>query len=182
MITDWNSLARTVHQDNVNKGFYPEGGKQRNVGELIALMHSEIDEAALAATTGDPDDKLPLYRGFDVEIADALIRLLDFVGAHEIDLNNLINAGLLESAEVDPYTSVMDDLQTIHYGFSQMLESHRKGKIIPLTNTPQMHMEAAAVLCVILSLCSKFSINIEEVMDAKLAFNRSREFRHGKAY
>jgi hypothetical protein len=49
----------------------------RNVGELLALMHSELSEALEGDRKGLMDDHLPQYRMFDVELADCIIRILD---------------------------------------------------------------------------------------------------------
>ena len=57
----------------------PETGepKERNFGEIIALMHSELSEA-LDAHRGDlADDHLSHRNGIEVEFADAIIRILD---------------------------------------------------------------------------------------------------------
>jgi hypothetical protein len=49
----------------------------RNVGELLMLIVSEIAEAMEGHRKNLLDDKLPAMPMFDVEIADVLIRLLD---------------------------------------------------------------------------------------------------------
>lgn len=50
---------------------------QRNVGEVLALIHSEISEALEGHRKNLMDDHLPQYRMFAVELADAAIRILD---------------------------------------------------------------------------------------------------------
>lgn len=52
----------------------------RNVGELLMLVVSELSEAMEGDRKGLMDDKLPHRRMFDVEIADAMIRLFDIIG------------------------------------------------------------------------------------------------------
>lgn len=65
-----------VHQNAKDKGWH--GGK-RNDGELIALMHSELSEALEALRSGNPaDDKIPEFSGVEAELADVVIRIMDY--------------------------------------------------------------------------------------------------------
>ena len=73
----WSNVAQDVHENAVNKGFWPEEG--RNDGEIIALIHSELSETLEAIRAGNPpDDKLPQFSGAEVELADAVIRIMDY--------------------------------------------------------------------------------------------------------
>jgi NTP pyrophosphatase (non-canonical NTP hydrolase) len=60
--------------------------KQRNKGELICLMHSELSEAMEGERKDLMDDKLPHRKMAEVELADVLIRIFDYCGAHGYDL------------------------------------------------------------------------------------------------
>lgn len=59
----------------------------RNVGELLMLVVSELSEAMEGHRKNLMDDKLPHRKMFEVEIADALIRLFDLAGAPELGLD-----------------------------------------------------------------------------------------------
>jgi NTP pyrophosphatase (non-canonical NTP hydrolase) len=63
---------------------------QRNVGEAIALMHSELSEALEAHRKDKMDDHLPHRKGLEVELADALIRVFDFAGGYNLDLGGAV--------------------------------------------------------------------------------------------
>lgn len=59
---------------------------ERNVGELLCLIHSEISEAMEGHRKGLMDDKLPHRPMIEVELADALIRILDAGAGLKLDL------------------------------------------------------------------------------------------------
>jgi NTP pyrophosphatase (non-canonical NTP hydrolase) len=59
---------------------------QRNKGELICLIHSELSEAMEGARKNAMDDHLPHRKAEEVELADALIRIFDYAGAFGLDL------------------------------------------------------------------------------------------------
>ncbi len=60
--------------------------------EKIALMHSELGEALEAVRHGNPpDDKLPQFDGLTVELADAIIRILDFAGNYRLPIGEAIS-------------------------------------------------------------------------------------------
>lgn len=93
-----NQACIIVHDWAKKKGWWDD---PRNDGELIALMHSELSEAleylrASAAISIDgerldvPDDKVPQHSGVAAEMADCVIRIMDFCGHHGIDLGKVI--------------------------------------------------------------------------------------------
>jgi len=59
---------------------------QRNKGELLCLIHSEISEAMEGERKNLMDDKLPHRKMAEVELADALIRIFDYAGGFGYDL------------------------------------------------------------------------------------------------
>lgn len=62
----------------------------RNIGECLALIHSEISEAMEGFRKNLNDDKLPHRKMAEVELADAVIRIGDLCGKLGFDLGGAI--------------------------------------------------------------------------------------------
>jgi len=78
-----NDLAAEVHTIARSKGFWDEA---RNMGEMIALMHSELSEALEAHR----DDNITGPHSVSEEFADVIIRVLDTCAAYEFDMDWII--------------------------------------------------------------------------------------------
>jgi len=98
-----NALSNDVHQRNVAAGWWTDlhTGEplERNVGEILCLIHSEISEAMEGHRKGLMDDKLPHRSMIEVELADAVIRIADLCGAHGLDLGGAIDEKLAYNAK-----------------------------------------------------------------------------------
>lgn len=60
--------------------------KPREVGTMLALIHSEVSEALEGFRKDLNDDHLPNRKMAEVELADAVIRIFDLAGAQGFDL------------------------------------------------------------------------------------------------
>jgi len=76
----------------------------RNKGELLMLIVTEVAEAMEGARKDLPDDKLPHRKMEEVELADALIRIFDYAGAHGFDLDGAFEEKMAYNASREDHT------------------------------------------------------------------------------
>jgi len=79
---DLNDLAHQIHQQNVDLGWWDE---PREAGTLLMLVVSEIAEAMEGERKDKMDDHLTHRKMAEVELADAVIRLLDIAVFYKIN-------------------------------------------------------------------------------------------------
>jgi hypothetical protein len=82
------TMQHAVHQNAQDHGWWQEG---REDGTVISLMHSELSECVEALRAGDPADKhCPQHGNALVELADCVIRIMDFCGRKGWNLGKAI--------------------------------------------------------------------------------------------
>ncbi len=119
-----NKLATKIHANNKNKGFY-EG--EKNIGEMLCLIHSEVSEALEA-------DRKGRYTKTNIEMVNAYVNDEDFV----------------------------------HHFKNQVKDTFED--------------ELADVMIRVMDLAAFKGINLEEHIKAKMKYNHTREYKHGKKY
>lgn len=96
-----NKLSEEIHRNNIDKGFYDD---EKNIGEMLALVHSEVSEALEAdrinnyTTYGNLITHLDnggdfktgfeehVKHTFEDELADIMIRVMDLAKYKNINL------------------------------------------------------------------------------------------------
>lgn len=95
-----NELIRDSHDRAKAKGWYDNG--ERNIGEMLCLIHAEVSEALEEARikSFSPENNYTYYmsdendvikpEGFGIEIADVVIRIADLCGYLNLDLERAL--------------------------------------------------------------------------------------------
>ena len=89
-----NQLVEAAYNNAKDHGWHDE---KRTIGDLIALMHSELSEALEEHRNGKApneiyynDSKPSKPEGIPVELADCVIRIFDFCGLYDINLEEVL--------------------------------------------------------------------------------------------
>ena len=87
-----NDYCCDAFNNAVLKGWHE---KERTIGDQIALMHSELSEAFEEFRNGYRPDEIYFSdgrkpEGIPIELADCIIRIFDFCGKYDIDLEQAI--------------------------------------------------------------------------------------------
>jgi len=99
-----DQMAESVFSANVEKGFWEDtitAAKENSLAinkaytaQKLMLIVSEVSEALEADRKDLMDTYLPEYKGLHVELADALIRILDMCGGYNIPIGEIVEAKL----------------------------------------------------------------------------------------
>lgn len=182
LLTD---LAKGIRFDNASKGFDPtEGGVERylllTISEICegqnelrdghtaqAIYHEGLTELpwhAGASLETFPADKKP--EGFPVELADAIIRILDIQAKLELKIEILRGA-----YKFDPNVTLDRELLSLC-------------RVIAQAGEPQQDMQFKLNLALsgLFQIAENLQLDIMNVIELKLAFNRTRPPKHGRKF
>lgn len=196
-----NKFAAEVHQNAVEHGWWDE---ERSFGEIIALCHSELSEALEEYRAKRPmvyfvvemdDGKGGTYpairediiseedfagekpEGIAVELADCIIRILDWYGKEGLDTDAL----LLEAGII-----TMCDLPTPVYGsfgnFIALLHNLLSMAYACWCNASGISASALRLAkCIreIMAWAKENGVDMEHILDMKHEYNKDRPYRHG---
>lgn len=159
------TLQQRIYQNNVTKGFYENPASRQT---RIALINSEIFEAleAYRKNNLNPDfsDEQSVKDYFECEIADAYIRVLDFMEHEKFERED--NFG--ECMWTD---DIGDNLMGLSFGCCYIW-NHDKYDAKSLSD----------LLYIIESFSDHYKFDLMKFVEWKVEYNTKRPYKHGKQF
>lgn len=196
-----NKFAAEVHQNAVEHGWWDE---ERSFGEIIALCHSELSEALEEYRAKRPmvyfvvemdDGKGGTYlairediiseedfagekpEGIAVELADCIIRILDWYGKEGLDTDALLlEAGIITMCDLPTpvYGSFGDFIALLHNLLSMAYACWCNASGISASA-----LRLAKCIREIMAWAKENGVDMERILDMKHEYNKGRPYRHG---
>jgi len=162
---DLNELAHQIHQQNVDLGWWDE---PREAGTLLMLVVSEIAEAMEGERKDLMDNHLTHRKMAEVELADAVIRLLDIAGYYNLTLSfnfneNNLNQELnfLGKKKGSQLLAIVDIITLAAYGSLSISQA-------------SSNMAISEAIEFIYYYASLYNYDIDSAMLEKIEYNRTR--------
>lgn len=181
-------MTAEIRAVNIEKGWRPAGGGPgaNTWGDYIALLHSEISEALEAYRDHRLNDStllrvaggavMPKPEGVGSEFADVLIRLLDMM---DVFGKPLPGTTIAEIVEEWPAASVEALLVGEGFGGWMAWLHHWADKLWMEPVGGMRWVVGQQVLAALGITAQHFGIDLEAEYRRKIAYNRTREWRHG---
>lgn len=199
--------AKEIHENAVAHGWWEE---DRTISEICALIHSELSEALEEARAARPmmyvmDEyngeyiQNPKYfgakkpEGIAVELADAVIRMLDWMAhcGEEGRLDTVeeqgerIAAGYARSEtepeELPEFIAYLHDMvSVIHVRLMDIDKVRGRGQ--KKKRQTEAMAAAGSVVFLVNGWLRMKGIQLKEVMEIKHRYNKTRPYKHGKAF
>ena len=199
--------AKEIHENAVAHGWWEE---DRTISEICALIHSELSEALEEARAARPmmyvmDEyngeyiQNPKYfgakkpEGIAVELADAVIRVLDWMAycgqEYRLDIveeqGERIAAGYARSEtepeELPEFIAYLHDIVSMIHLRLMDIDSVR-GRGQKKKRQTEAMAAAGSVVFLVNGWLRMQGIQLREVMEIKHRYNKTRPYKHGKAF
>ncbi len=196
-----NELSKKIHENAKAHGWWEE---PKSFGEIVALCHSELSEAleeyrnkmpalyckndvsyggnkcSLAGQgfcsnfNGDCKNEKP--EGVAVELADVVIRILDYFGTHpKIDIDGWVAKTDVSGLKFDNFPEFI----TGQHALLTYASFGTEGLQVAPFQTAKWYNYFALVIASIRAYFWHAELNFYEILEIKHKYNKSRPYKHG---
>lgn len=187
-------LSKQIYQANKEKGFWDE---EKNVGEVFALIISEASEALEAhrkdifanmqefdkwmlAERIEGTDRgelfIDLFKSYikdsvEDEIADVVIRVLDFVGFLEYEMSTV---------DTTNYNIIINNFGEMIADLNWVISDAYKSRYDSSYSMANLKLENIIRWCYAIS--ESLNFDLDRHIELKLKYNATRPYKHGKKF
>lgn len=189
MEIDFNKRAEEVHILNEKWWVDLNTGEriERNNGNLLMLVLTELAEAAEGVRKSLKDDHLPHRSMIEVELADALIRILDFAGGRNFsfdkNLGRVVNYSFFDKKDEEFAFFVKESRNDLDIGVDPLEDLLELVKIVtnlhdlvkePIQNVDLISENLSALVYGLYDYADNWNHDIEGSYHEKLEYNKTR--------
>jgi hypothetical protein len=188
-LTDLNLMSLDIRANNIKLGWHPH---DLELGEVFALLHTEVAEMTDAYRVGGFEDKTqyfvmgdggsailavnPKPEGVGSEMADVLIRLLDNHDMLPVGFEYL-TSGHGRFGFSDRFGTVCNTLHTLIAKLSMFMDSYES---CPLPDElPMIGRAYRDVYQYLIQAAEHFGVDLAFEYHRKMDYNKTRAYRHG---
>lgn len=161
---DFNEIAEQIYRQNKEVGWWDN--PNRCIYETLQLVSTEIAEATEAERKDLDDDHLPWREGGEVELADALIRILDLGGRYQWTYTKRLPHKMLQ----------FDKIKTVggHHLVLNIALADLSRAIYHFDPAEHIHREYSYLIDSVLHVADHKGYDVIGAMWEKLEYNRER--------